>query len=560
MNKKSGLYTFLKGMLFLMALFLMVGVQEKKALAGTINSNEASVLSAAGSVFEYKGEKYVAAPQYLDKLRNKLASDDVDLDADAAAGAISSIYDNIEVGVNDGYLLKLDTTSETTDNSVENQDNLVQQSSDKDKKDKSDKKKDSDKKDSDKDGDSDASVAATLEPDDSSDKLDELTKIDVESDMTVIDNEVNQIEIAGDKYEFATSVPVTTVAVKDSQKFKVDFDAAAKSLKLLDQTEPEQVAQSLREDFVYPIIKVSLIPLIVLFVVLLVYLVFKKRFDIKKIVVSAVASLFMITGLVIFTGSFLGIHIFASPDVLISDIAQEKYYNKVYSSLNENVNNLIVSAGYDEGSLSDLINERNVYMNGKLSLEATFNSNRSTDFLDIQDTVYEILSHKVVENGYLYTQEVKTATTNVSGLVQTAYRDSLKFTYAQKLAERVKEIRKNLIISCVAGFLLFLIGLFILFFTQKYYHRICRLVGFVFCICAVSEGLSVALYVATNKIKNLELVPGNYRDFFVYYISHAEEFISALSIIMLIFAVGLIVLTFLFKGENKQNKFAKFLF
>lgn len=76
--------------------------------AGSINSYEAEVISEASGTFEYLGDTYVAADEYILQLEEYLASDDVDLNKAQAEKAIAAMYESIGKGVTEGYLIKVD--------------------------------------------------------------------------------------------------------------------------------------------------------------------------------------------------------------------------------------------------------------------------------------------------------------------------------------------------------------------------------------------------------------------------------------------------------------------
>ncbi|MBO4864160.1 MAG: hypothetical protein J5517_07330 [Eubacterium sp.] len=75
--------------------------------AGSINSNEARVISAASGTFTYKGKTYKAYSDYVNELYSYLADDDVDLDKDQADEAISYIYSNVKEGIDSGYVYEV---------------------------------------------------------------------------------------------------------------------------------------------------------------------------------------------------------------------------------------------------------------------------------------------------------------------------------------------------------------------------------------------------------------------------------------------------------------------
>lgn len=76
--------------------------------AGSINGNEAGVLSKAQGPFSYKGKQYVPTKGYLGTLSAYLSRDDVDLSADQAARAIALIDANIKNAILDGVIVPAD--------------------------------------------------------------------------------------------------------------------------------------------------------------------------------------------------------------------------------------------------------------------------------------------------------------------------------------------------------------------------------------------------------------------------------------------------------------------
>ncbi len=547
------------------AFILTLGMSEE-AYAGSINANEASVIAAAGSIFEYQGNRYIAAPGYIDRLSAKLSSDDTDLTAEQASSAIGAIYDNIPTGVDKGYLTLIGPAEPTPAPTVEptpevdkNEKKKEKDKKDKDKKDKDKDKKDKDKKDKKDDTSDVAEQPQYTEPPvvviDPTREPNKTTDIKVEEEMKVIDNEVNQLDIQGSNYEFATSVPVTSAAATGDNKFDMDMVKATEALKLLEQTDPSDIIRSIKNDFVYPVALGAGIAAGLLFIALIIYIFLKKKKNFKKTLVSVAGILLMFAGVTAISVSAIGAYCFADSEVLINSIAREKYYNKVYKTLNNNVNDVLTSAGFEKDVLKELINERSVYLNGKLSLEATFDKGRRTDFLDVQNTVYEMLSHHIADQGYYYTEEVKANTTNISGLIQAIYRDSLKFTYADSLKKNIKSMQKNFLWIGIGGLILLIFGLLLLLFTQKYIHRITRLSGLSLIIPGICIGGSVGLYILQGKSKKLNLSPGDYKDFFSYYVKGASEFTLAVCAILVLVAAALIVITYLLKSTNKLNKF-----
>ena len=110
-RKKLLKYTFLSmSLLFICCIF-----NKKECFAGGINSNEARVLGVARGTFEYDGETYVAKQEYVNQLIAKMSEDDFNLTAEQADEAINGIYANVETGVQDGYIVKVDSPEDNLD-------------------------------------------------------------------------------------------------------------------------------------------------------------------------------------------------------------------------------------------------------------------------------------------------------------------------------------------------------------------------------------------------------------------------------------------------------------
>lgn len=88
------------------------------AYAGEINAEEQSVLAVACGTFEYKGVIYQATSEYMAEARAKLMQDDVDLTAEQAQEAITSIYANVQTGIEEGYIVPVSVSGngEVTEN------------------------------------------------------------------------------------------------------------------------------------------------------------------------------------------------------------------------------------------------------------------------------------------------------------------------------------------------------------------------------------------------------------------------------------------------------------
>ena len=72
-----------------------------------INAEESRVIGVASGTFEYNGETYAAKQEYIDMLTSKLNQDGVDMTSEQADAAISQIYANVEKGVREGYIVKV---------------------------------------------------------------------------------------------------------------------------------------------------------------------------------------------------------------------------------------------------------------------------------------------------------------------------------------------------------------------------------------------------------------------------------------------------------------------
>lgn len=120
-----------KGCLLLLTLMMLaypIGVLAE----GSINGSEQAVLNAAAGTFEYQGVQYRASQTYIEQLRSKLSEDGVDLTEEQAEEAINSIYTNISTGVEEGYLVPVNSTKQ---DQKENQDQTEDKTDKEDKKD-----------------------------------------------------------------------------------------------------------------------------------------------------------------------------------------------------------------------------------------------------------------------------------------------------------------------------------------------------------------------------------------------------------------------------------------
>lgn len=82
------------------------------AYAGSINSNEQAVLSAAERTYTYQGVRYKVDPSYISQLKAYLMSDDIDLTAQQRDTALASVNSYIEKGVKEHYLVPVNGQSD----------------------------------------------------------------------------------------------------------------------------------------------------------------------------------------------------------------------------------------------------------------------------------------------------------------------------------------------------------------------------------------------------------------------------------------------------------------
>ncbi len=519
----------------------------KKAEAGSINGNEASVISAAKSTFEYKGRNYVAKSSYIAQLEAKLSSDDVDLTSEQASEAIGTMYANVATGVEEGYLTEVGSSS--SGSNADNTDDSNKKD-DKDSKDSKDKKDSKDNKDNKDDADSEDNESVELPSESPKSDLNGL-----EDEMKVIDNNVNELDISGDNYEFVGSVPITTAAV--GNKFKINLDKAAASLKLMEQSSDKDINSYFKKNFIKGILPVALVVFLLCIIATIIFIVINREYDIKKIIKQVIGYLITTIGAAIILSSLFINYGFMYSDNFVNKVASTGYYNNVFDTLHDNIDEMLEEAGFEKGDLDAVINERQVYLAGKLNLEAEFNKSRTKDFLNVKNSMYEVLSHKIADNGYLFNQETADKTNNLSGMIQSVYRDSLKFGYAKELIKLNKAYSKKLNIALIIGCVVFLLGISILFLTQKYFHRVSRLTGFAFLSVGFATLMGALYYIVFLKGSGVNISPKLYQNFFVNYATSNSYFLASLGVVALFVGVGLIGVTKMLKEENKLNPFKR---
>lgn len=75
------------------------------AYAGSLNTYEKQVVSAAQGRFSYQGMEYKLDQSYINQLIEYLSADDMDLTKEQRDAVLNSMYDYVETGVEEGYLI-----------------------------------------------------------------------------------------------------------------------------------------------------------------------------------------------------------------------------------------------------------------------------------------------------------------------------------------------------------------------------------------------------------------------------------------------------------------------
>lgn len=87
--------------------------QATEVYAGNINSEESRLMEYVNRTFEQDGLSYKVNASYIAKLRNKLMQDDIDLTASDVEMIIGEINNNVATGVDNGYLVLIETPTPT---------------------------------------------------------------------------------------------------------------------------------------------------------------------------------------------------------------------------------------------------------------------------------------------------------------------------------------------------------------------------------------------------------------------------------------------------------------
>lgn len=90
--------------------------------AGTLNSYEQEVISAARGAYEYEGVDYVVKQEYIDELIAYLSGDEIDLTAEQRDEVMQEAFASVERGVEEGYMIPISNEdTEGQDSSSDNQ-------------------------------------------------------------------------------------------------------------------------------------------------------------------------------------------------------------------------------------------------------------------------------------------------------------------------------------------------------------------------------------------------------------------------------------------------------
>lgn len=98
----------MKKLVLFLGVITFIFAIDNKAYAGELNEHEQAIIEAASETYEYMGESYKVDQIYLDQLTEYLKRDNIDISSEDKDLIIHWALDNIELGVNDGYLLPVD--------------------------------------------------------------------------------------------------------------------------------------------------------------------------------------------------------------------------------------------------------------------------------------------------------------------------------------------------------------------------------------------------------------------------------------------------------------------
>lgn len=87
---------------------ITIAARTEDAKAGSLNSYENEVISAAKLIYEYNGVEYKVDQVFINQLSEYLSSDGIDLTAEQRDEVMQLAFSNIEKGVTDGYLIPVE--------------------------------------------------------------------------------------------------------------------------------------------------------------------------------------------------------------------------------------------------------------------------------------------------------------------------------------------------------------------------------------------------------------------------------------------------------------------
>lgn len=97
---------YIKTLIIMTALFLISGMT---VFAGDINTDELRVIEVASSPQTYNGKQYVSSESSIRRLTAYMNQDDVNLSASQADKAITKFMENISLGIQEGYMLPVES-------------------------------------------------------------------------------------------------------------------------------------------------------------------------------------------------------------------------------------------------------------------------------------------------------------------------------------------------------------------------------------------------------------------------------------------------------------------
>lgn len=191
-------------------------VPSRMALAGGINGNEASVISAASGTFTYEGKEYKAGSAYINSLTGYLSADAVDLTAEEASEAIAMMYANVAQGVAQGYLYEVGAGGDSS-TEAEQGDEADEDSTEKDASNKG-------SEDEPEDGKQDDSS----KQDDTTESTQQTSELDVWEAMSTPTENKSKLEARPEKEEASAAVELDddgiVVTTKDNEPISISKD------------------------------------------------------------------------------------------------------------------------------------------------------------------------------------------------------------------------------------------------------------------------------------------------------------------------------------------------